>query len=52
MKRPHDGATSGWPGETKRPAVTADYPPNTAKYALCYIVQQCFLNKFNISIVH
>ena len=32
VKRPHDVAAPGWPGEPKRPAVPADYPPNSARY--------------------
>ena len=33
VKRSHDTAPPAWPGETKRPAVAADYPPSASRFA-------------------
>jgi len=41
VKRPHDAAPAGWPGDTKRPATSADYPPNAARYAYVMSCIRC-----------
>ena len=38
VKRSHDVAAPSWPGDVKRPAVVADYPPSASRYLHIFLI--------------